>query len=942
MPLLSALSSVFSSARDLIYTPPINSSGAEVVTTDGRSLPLLGAKLIATAKGGIARVVLEQTFANRHDEILHVTYRMPLPADGAVSAYAFEIDGRVIRGKVDRKHEARATFERAVASGKTAALLEQNRSDIFTQEIGNLPANKTLIARITVDQRLAWLPEGEWELRFPTVIGPRYVGASDTAADSHDTVVAVAAGPITARVQVAVSIGDRLLDGRRPSSPSHAIKRDSNGDLELATEAALDRDIVVRWPVATREVGLALDVARPAGDDHAYGLLTIVPPASAAKAVALPRDLIVLFDTSGSMSGAPLDKAKHTIAMLIESLGELDRLEVIEFSSDTHRWQTDPVAATEANKRDAIRWVRSRQANGGTEMASALRESLHALRIGAQRQVVLVTDGYIGGEQQVIQTLHDNLPKSCRLHVLGIGSAVNRSLATALARAGRGAEVLVGPDEDIERGTKRLVDRMRAPVLTNVEISGTALVKCAPEAMPDVFEGAPVVAGVALSPEGGELVVRGELAHGEARQGHPYRVATEAWIQRITVPPKRQGEGNQAIPALYAREHVADLEMRWDDRRHQGDRSRDRDHRRQVPDRDAPDVVGCRRRNLARRGSGASRGPAAGAAVRHVDGQLRAACSRGPAAADPGHDVQRADRRCLLLRRGRGVVRRRLRRRGDHGEHDAELRPRVRGGSVDAVGAVVHACTCSTGAAAAGADVEACGPDVPPGARAADRPVRRDHRVTSAREAPTPAGPRAAVPARGDLVPRLVARAVTDSDFLHAQIAAGDADAFGQWLAGAEPRVRGSLASFARVVDVEAVLQEALVRVWQVAPRFTPDGQPDSLIPVRGPDREEPRGQRAAANQGESDRGRGSRRGCHPGAGSGSDVATGDRRVPRQAPDQAPHGARCPARGRRRARRRRARRRARHAGSTRFSRTSRGRDSCSRSASANEASRSSR
>lgn len=71
---------------------------------------------------------------------------------------------------------------------------------------------------------------------------------------------------------------------------------------------------------------------------------------------------------------------------------------------------------------------------------------------------------------------------------------------------------------------------------------------------------------------------------------------------------------------------------------------------------------------------------------------------------------------------------------------------------------------------------------------------------------------------------------MTDSDFLHAQIAAGDADAFGQWLAGAEPRVRGSLASFARVVDVEAVLQEALVRVWQVAPRFTPDGQPDSLI----------------------------------------------------------------------------------------------------------------
>ena len=94
----------------------------------------------------------------------------------------------MITGTVDRKHKAREQFERAVAEGKTAALLEQNRDDIFTQEIGNLPAGETLIARITVDQKLAWLPEGEWELRFPTVIGPRYISATDaTKQDAHDT-----------------------------------------------------------------------------------------------------------------------------------------------------------------------------------------------------------------------------------------------------------------------------------------------------------------------------------------------------------------------------------------------------------------------------------------------------------------------------------------------------------------------------------------------------------------------------------------------------------------------------------------------------------------------------------------------------------------------------------------------------------------------------------
>ncbi|MBA2541450.1 MAG: VWA domain-containing protein [Deltaproteobacteria bacterium] len=570
------------------YTAPINSSGAEVLTTDGRSLPLLGAKLVAKAKGGIARIVLEQTFANRYDETLHVTYRMPLPADGAVSAYVFEIAGRTITGTVDRKREARERFERAVAEGKTAALLEQNRDDIFTQEIGNLPAGQTLIARITVDQKLAWLSEGEWELRFPTVIGPRYISAPATAAteaterDARDTAIAVAPGGVGASVQIAISIGDRLIAGRKASSPSHKIKRDADGNVELDTEATLDRDIVVRWPVATREVGLSLDVARPGSArdglarkaEHSYGLLTIVPPARSEGATGvslLPRDLIILFDTSGSMGGAPLQKAKHVISMLIESLGELDRLEVIEFSMQTRRWKPEPVDATSDAKRDAIKWVRSREAGGGTEMGSAVRDALDALRIGAQRQVVLVTDGYIGNEAQVVRTLHENLPKSCRLHVLGIGSAVNRALATAMARAGRGAEVLVGLDEDIERGAKRLVDRMKAPVLTNVEISGSALVRSAPERVPDVFEGSPVVAALALSPEGGELVVRGELAKGQTGPGHPYRVSSEAWIQRITVSPKRDREpgsdsgreNNPAIVSLYARELVADLETRW-------------------------------------------------------------------------------------------------------------------------------------------------------------------------------------------------------------------------------------------------------------------------------------------------------------------------------------------------------------------------------------------
>jgi len=530
-------------------TPEGASSGAELVTTDGRTLPLVASTLRAEAHGGIARFVLEQRFENRFAETLRVTYRMPLPADGAVSGYAFDVGERTITGVVDRKAAARERFERAIVEGKTAALLEQERGDIFTQQIGNLPPGEALVARITVDQRLAWLPEGEWELRFPTVIGPRYIGTADTIEDVKATHVKVTDRPLPVRVNIELAIKDAITGGRKASSPSHTLTRRADGVLELASGARLDRDIVVRWPVATPVAGLSVETARPTAGTEAYGLLTIVPPARAANPRAVPRDLIVLLDTSGSMGGGPLDKAKQVVAMLIDSLDEQDRFELIEFSSNPKRYQPEPISAIAKAKQDAIKWVRSRRAEGGTEMRAAVSEALCTLRIGAQRQVVVVTDGYVGGEQQILEVLHHKLPRSCRLHVLGVGSAVNRSLATALARAGRGAEVIIGVDEDAERGAKRLLDRTRMPMLTNVEISGSALLGCAPEHLPDVFEGAPLVAALLLKADGGELIVRGELPH-------------DRWEQRIMMPPRRAGDGDQAIVALYGRERVADLEAR--------------------------------------------------------------------------------------------------------------------------------------------------------------------------------------------------------------------------------------------------------------------------------------------------------------------------------------------------------------------------------------------
>jgi Ca-activated chloride channel family protein len=532
------------------------SCGGYLVATDGRALPLARAELTADARGGVARAVLVQVFRNVHPEPLQVTYQFPLPHGGAVSGFAFRLGGTRIVGEVDLLRKARERFEEAIVEGRTAALLEQQRTSVFTQEIGNVPPGAVVEAELTIDQRLDWR-DGGWEWRFPTALAPRYQGAPGRVPDAGRTAVAVADGPLAPRLSVSLSVRDALAPGKRPESPSHEMSFTAAGGLLRAALAAeegapLDRDVVIRWPVAAPEVGLSLDLHRPAGgrlDRRAFGLLTVVPPAPEARPEPLPRDLIALLDTSGSMSGEPLEQARRVVGTLVDSLGPRDRLELVAFSSSVQRWRRRPAEATEANREDARRWLAKLSAGGGTEMREGIREALRGLRPDAQRQVVLVTDGLIGFEQEVVAEVLAALPPGSRLHTVGVGSGVNRSLTGPAARAGRGLEVVIGLGEDPERAAFALRARTAAPIVTGLEIEGSALVAHAPARLPDLFAGAPALASLELRPEGGALVVRGRTAAG-------------AFERRIGVPPAAPGEGSAALAALHGRERVEDLEMR--------------------------------------------------------------------------------------------------------------------------------------------------------------------------------------------------------------------------------------------------------------------------------------------------------------------------------------------------------------------------------------------
>lgn len=536
--------------------PPYETTGGRLVTTDGRALPLTGATLSADAKAGVVRVTLEQTFRNPYDEPLRVTYKLPLPADGAVSGFAFRIGEQRIVGEVDTKKQARQRFEDAILEGKTAALLDQERSSLFTQEVGNVPPRTEVVCEVQIDQKLAWLSDGAWEWRFPTVVAPRYLGGPGRVADHAKVTVDVADQALPVKLGLSLSIRDRLADGARPESPSHPLhsgKGLGRVDVTFGDErgVGLDRDVVVRWRVADLKVGTELDVARPARGaigDFAYGLLTLVPPSVEAHMPPVPRDLIVLLDTSGSMSGAPLDQARRITSALVDSLTDQDQLELIEFSNSPRRWKRGPVNATASNRRDAQAWLARLRASGGTEMKTGILEALSPLRADAQRQVVLITDGLIGFEDEVLAAISQRLPKGSRVHTVGVGSGVNRSLTQPAARAGRGVELVMGLGEDVEPQVKRLLSRTATPLVTNVEITGTAVEVVAPFRVPDLYGGSPAMVSMKLRAQGGTIVVRGDTAQGELNE-------------TIHVKPVERGEGSPATAALFARELVEDFEL---------------------------------------------------------------------------------------------------------------------------------------------------------------------------------------------------------------------------------------------------------------------------------------------------------------------------------------------------------------------------------------------
>lgn len=507
---------------------------SRLVSADGAELALRATHLRCVAEGGFARVVLAQTFVNPLDRAVEVTYQLPLPADAAVGGFEFVLGDERVTGRVEGREQARRSYDRALAEGRTAALLEQDRDSLFTQRVGNVPVGAIVQVEVTLDQPLAW-QDGAWEWRFPTVVAPRFV--DEAVADAGRLAVDVADGPLPARLSLSLEVADKVTGALL--SPSHELT--GGVSVELAGgRARLDRDVVIRWPVAAPQPGARL--VSGARDGERFALITLVPPSVRRAPVA--RDLILLLDISGSMDGSPMAQLKAICRRLIGGLSPADTLEVVAFGGRIVRWRTEPVAMYDVARAAAVQWVDALRANGGTPMDDGIREALAGRREGAQRQVLLVSDGHIGFEQRIVQLVQQHLGASSRLHVLGVGHGVNRALTRPVARAGAGLEEIVSPEEDVGPALARLVARMEQPVVVDLQVDGPVL-ELTPARRPDLFAGAPVRLLARVRP--GRLRVSGRTADGP-------------WEALLDVPDEAAERSDLA--RLWAREAVADRELR--------------------------------------------------------------------------------------------------------------------------------------------------------------------------------------------------------------------------------------------------------------------------------------------------------------------------------------------------------------------------------------------
>jgi Ca-activated chloride channel homolog len=574
--LLAIATSLFAAALIIAWSPAYadDSEAARpegpyfhIASTDPSvdRLPLKSTKVDARIVGPIADVRVTQRYKNEGQRTIEAKYVFPGSTQAAVHAVTVRLGDRVLNATIREKQRARLEYEAAKKEGKTAALLDQHRPNVFQMNVANILPGDEVVVELRYTELL--LPtDGRYRFVYPTVVGPRYhVAKSDGGTSPFPSTSHLPEGQASnTAFDLNVSFASPL-PVQDIASTSHKIEvkgeAGTQAEVALADEGAPanNRDFILEYRLAgaTTAGGLTLYPGK-SGEDN-YFLALVEPPQAIANTMINPREYVFVVDISGSMHGFPLDTAKQLLRHLIGGLRASDSFNVLLFSGSNRMLSDTPVPATRANVERAIATIDNLRAGGSTEIVPAL-ERIAALPKNPEvaRTVIVITDGYVTVEDRVFQLVRKNLGNS-NVFAFGIGSSVNRHLIEGIARAGQGEPFVVTKPEMAQVQAERLRKMIDAPVLTSVRarFDGLDVYDTEParlDALPDVLGGRPVAlfgkwrgtrdGNGALQMPKGQLALDGRAANGD-------------WQQ--VVPVATPDPDAQALRLLWARRRIQQL-----------------------------------------------------------------------------------------------------------------------------------------------------------------------------------------------------------------------------------------------------------------------------------------------------------------------------------------------------------------------------------------------
>ena len=517
--------------------------------------PLKHTDVKAEISGFISRVVVTQQFENPFKEKIEAVYTFPLPQNAAVDDMTMIVGERTIRGKILPREEAQAVYDAAKSSGKVASLLDQERPNIFTQSVANILPGEQIKITISYVETLNYV-NGAYEFVFPMVVGPRYIPGSPTGRTQGNGFAADT---------------DRVPDASRitPNSPPPAMRSGHDISLDVTLDAGLvlddinskthdvdiqrpdahsarlhlregstipNKDFVLRYDVAGKTIQDALLTHR--SEKGGYFTLILQPPDRVTAEDVRPKELVFVLDTSGSMQGFPIEKAKETMKLALDSLYPSDTFNLITFAGDTEILFPKPVPATQANLNKAQAFLNTRSGSGGTEMMTAIKAALEPSDDQSHIRIVcFMTDGYVGNDMEIISEVQKH--PNARVFAFGIGSSVNRFLLDKMAEAGRGEVEYVNLDDDGSAAARRFHERVRNPLLTDISIDWNNLpvADVFPQRIPDLFGAKPLVlTGRFTSAGRGTIRLKGKMGGSDFEREIPVELPETMALHDVLAP----------------------------------------------------------------------------------------------------------------------------------------------------------------------------------------------------------------------------------------------------------------------------------------------------------------------------------------------------------------------------------------------------------------------